>query len=170
MLRAFIRYVFLGCALVSVAACGFALKGAQQPLGFTQIQLQTQASSYLASDLSKALLQRGITLNTDANAPVARLALTDEVRSRSVLSTNINGRVREFQLKHSVIVQLWDGQGREWLAPLTYSQTRDLSYDENKVLAKEAEETALYKDMQAELLSAVMRRLEASRTQAPAGK
>jgi LPS-assembly lipoprotein len=151
----------LACCL---SACGFALKGAAQPLAFSQLQLQTQTNSLLADDVRAALARRGIALVADVSSAVPRLALTDEARSRSVLSTNVNGRVREFQLKHAVTVQLWDGQGREWLAPISYTQTRDLSFDETKLLAKEAEELALYKEMQAELLVTVMRRLEASRT------
>jgi LPS-assembly lipoprotein len=152
--------------LCHFAGCGFALKGVTQPLPFSALQLQTQSNSYLASDVSAALQRRGVTLSTDAKAAVPRLALTGETRSRSVLSTNVNGRVREFQLAHSVTVQVWDGQGREWLAPVVYTQTRDLSYDETKVLAKESEEQALYKDMQSELLMTVMRRLEATRNAA----
>ena len=166
-LMALIHRLCIGLVLASLGACGFTLKGAPQALSFSHLQLQTQANSYLAPDVRLALTQRGIKLSTDANAPLPRLALTDEVRSRSVLSTNVNGRLREFQLKHSVTVQLWDGQGREWLPPVTYALSRDLSYDENKVLAKEAEELALFKEMQAELLGTVLRRLEASRTTMP---
>ncbi len=159
-----VKWLCLWLLAVGLSACGFALKGAAAPLGFSQLQLQTQANSYLSADVRASLVRRGIALSTDVAAPVPRFALTDEVRSRSVLSTNVNGRVREYQLKHAVTVQLWDGQGREWLAPVTYTQTRDLSFDETKLLAKEAEELMLYKEMQAELLTTVMRRLEASRT------
>lgn len=160
---AYAQSLCLAFLLCQLTACGFALKGAAQPLPFSALQLQTQSNSYLASDLVVALQRRGVTLTSDAKAVVPRLALTGENRSRSVLSTNVNGRVREFQLAHSVTVQVWDGQGREWLAPVTYTQTRDLSYDETKVLAKESEELALYKEMQSELLITVMRRLEATR-------
>lgn len=154
-------------SVIALTACGFALRSAPLDLPVKELQLQIQANSYVGNDLKQYLKQRGVKLNIDPQAKVPRVGITAETKDRSVLTTNSNGRVREYQLKHSLTVQVWDGQGRVWLAPVTFTQSRDLSYDENKVLAKETEELAMYKDMQAELLLAIIRRLEGLRTVAP---
>jgi LPS-assembly lipoprotein len=63
---------------------------------------------------------------------------------------------------------LRDNTGREVLAPTTISLKRNLSFKENEVLAKEAEEALLYRDMQSELVQQIMRRLAVVKMQAPA--
>lgn len=154
------------CLLVSLSACGFALKGASQPLPFKSVQLQAQANSYLSPEIQKKLSAQGIRLSLDPTEALPRIGLNKELRERTVLTTNTNGRVREYQLRHTVTVQVWDGQGKEWLSPTTFTQSRDLSFNENQLLAKEAEEIALYKNMQDELIAAIMRRLDATRSTA----
>ena len=150
----------------ALAGCGFALKGANQALPFKMVQLQAQSNSFLAQDIQKKLIAQGIALSIDPQAIVPRIGLNQESRERTVLTTSTNGRVREYRLKHTVTVQVWDGQGRVWLQPITYSQTRDLSFNESQLFAKETEEAQLYKDMADELLAVVLRRLDATRTTA----
>ena len=53
------------------------------------------------------------------------------------------------------------------LQPTTISLKRNLSFKENEVLAKEAEEALLYRDMQSELVQQIMRRLAVVRMEAP---
>ena len=155
----FTYLVFLALCL---SACGFALKGASKPLPFAEVQLQSQANSYLADDVSARLLARGVQLSINPAAAVPRIALLAEARERSVLSTSATGGVRQFQLIHRVTVQVYDGTARTWLEPVTLSQSRNLDYNASQLLAKEIEEQALYKDMQQELVAAIMRRLDAT--------
>ena len=161
ILTLWLKALFI-CSVVFVAGCGFALKGAGKPLLFTVVQLQSQANSWLAGDIAARLASRGVKLSTDAQASVPRIALLDEARDRTVVSTSATGGVRQYQLKHSVTVQVYDGSARTWLEPVTFSQARDVDYNPSQVLAKEIEEQALLKDMQAELVNAVMRRIEAT--------
>ena len=156
----------LGLATLNLSACGFALKGAAKPLPFTEVQLQSQANSYLSADISNRLQSRGVKLSTQPDAGVPRIALLDEARERNVLSTSATGGVRQFQLVHRVTVQLYDEAARTWLEPVVLSQTRTLDYNPSQLLAKELEEQTLYKDMQVELIAAIMRRLDASSTSA----
>jgi LPS-assembly lipoprotein len=67
---------------------------------------------------------------------------------------------------------VYGGAGQTWLEPVTLVQSRDFAYNDSQILAKELEEQALYKDMQQELVLAIMRRLDATRTTAlsPASK
>jgi LPS-assembly lipoprotein len=151
-------------SLASLSACGFALKGDSKPFPFSQVQLQASANSLLIADVLSRLTAKQVTLNTRPDAAVPRIALTNETKDKTVLSTTTTGRVREFQLKQSVVIQVFGPAGQAWLEPVTLVQSRDFAYNDSQILAKELEEQALYKDMQLELVLAIMRRLEATRT------
>ena len=59
---------------------------------------------------------------------------------------------------------VWDVEGRELIPETELVQQRDISFNESAVLAKEAEETLLYRDMQTDLVQQLMRRLAAVKT------
>ena len=52
-------------------------------------------------------------------------------------------------------------QGKELIPETELLQQRDISFNESAVLAKEAEETLLYRDMQTDIVQQLMRRLAA---------
>jgi LPS-assembly lipoprotein len=70
--------------------------------------------------------------------------------------------VREFRLIYRVGVRLHDGKGADYLAPSALELTRDVSFSDAEVLAKEAEEQLLFRDMQTDMVQQVMRRLAAA--------
>jgi LPS-assembly lipoprotein len=49
------------------------------------------------------------------------------------------------------------------VAPVEIVQQRDISFNESAVLAKEAEEVLLYRDMQSDIVQQLLRRLAAVR-------
>ena len=146
--------------IASLSACGFALKGAAQPLPFSVVQLQALGNSLLVTDVIARLANKQVVLNTQPSAAVPRIALLDEAREKTVASTTTTGRVREYKLRQAVTVQVLGDVGQVWLEPVTLVQTRDFAYNDSQILAKEIEEQALYQDMQQELVLAVMRRLD----------
>jgi len=81
-----------------------------------------------------------------------------------VVGLNASGQVREFQLRSVVRFRLRTPQGRELIPETELVQQRDISFNESAVLAKEAEETLLYRDMQSDLVQQLMRRLAAVKT------
>ena len=52
-------------------------------------------------------------------------------------------------------------QGRELTPETDITQQRDISFNESAVLAKEAEEGLLYRDMQSDIVQQLVRRLAA---------
>ena len=52
-------------------------------------------------------------------------------------------------------------QGKELIPETELLQQRDISFNESAVLAKEAEEGLLYRDMQTDIVQQLMRRLAA---------
>jgi LPS-assembly lipoprotein len=91
--------------------------------------------------------------------PEVVLDVLQELREKTVVGVNASGQVREFQLRLKVKFRLRTPQGTELIAPTDIVQQRDISFSESAVLAKEAEETLLYKDMQADTVQQLLRRL-----------
>jgi len=161
--------------LVLLSACGFQLRGTAA-LPFDTVYISdassgvanttagiVNASSGVALDL-KRNIQGGTRTRVvnDEKAAQARLELSGETRTRNILSLSGAGRVRELQLIYRVNLRVHDGKGGEFIPLTTLSVTRDLTYNDTDVLAKEAEEAAIYREMQTDLVQQVLRRLSAA--------
>jgi LPS-assembly lipoprotein len=71
--------------------------------------------------------------------------------------------VREYRLIYRVGFRVGDGKGGDFVPPSTVTLTRDVTYDDAVALAKETEEQQLYRDMQADMVQQIMRRIAAAR-------
>lgn len=145
--------------LLSLNGCGFALRGPVS-FPFTSIYVGFPDNSPLGGELKRNIRANGKTLiSTDAgNADVA-LEILSESREKTILSLNEQGRVREYNLTYNLRFRVKDKAGKEVLPSTTISLKRNISFNETQVLAKEAEEALLYRDMQSDLVQQMMRRL-----------
>ena len=84
-----------------------------------------------------------------------------EQREKTVVGLNAAGQVREFQLRIRFRFKLRTPKGKELIPETEILQQRDISFNESAVLAKEAEEGLLYRDMQSDIVQQIMRRLAA---------
>ena len=147
-----------GAAGTAVSGCGFALR--QPPkLGFRSLALTGfDKRSLLAEDLRRQIGAQ-VTLMEDANqAEVVLHALADQ-RQKSVVASTATAQVRELQLRVRFEFRVATPSGRELMPRVQLLLTRDMSYSETAALAKEQEEAELFRDMQADVVSQVMRRL-----------
>lgn len=145
--------------LLYLSACGFALRGAVS-FPFQSIYVGLPDNSALGGELKRHLRANGKTeVSSEATQADVVLDVLGETRDKTILSLNSQGRVREFNLNYNLKFRVRDKAGREVLAPTTISLKRNLSFKENEVLAKEAEEALLYRDMQSEIVQQIMRRL-----------
>jgi LPS-assembly lipoprotein len=87
--------------------------------------------------------------------------ILQEQREKTVVGVNSSGQVREFQLRIRVRFRVRTPQGKELVPDTEILQQRDISFNESAVLAKEAEEALLYRDMQTDIVQQLMRRLAA---------
>jgi LPS-assembly lipoprotein len=71
--------------------------------------------------------------------------------------------VRELQLRTRFKFRLATATGKDLLADTELLLERDISFTETAVLAKEAEEALLFRNMQSDIVQQVMRRLAAVR-------
>ena len=160
------RALVLGLALAA-AGCGFQLRGT------ADVPFQTL---YIpGADRGIALqLKRNILAGTDAKvvedpkAADAILEFTGESRDKEILSLTVTGRVREFQLRYRVSFRVHDGKGGVYVPQNTVQLTRDVTFNDAQVLAKEAEEDLLFDDMQDDMVQQILRRLAAAERLQPA--
>ena len=147
-------------ALPALAGCGFKLR--QPPkLAFTSIALTGFAPrSPLAEALRRQLLPQMQVLDDVGRAAVVLQAL-DEQRDRIAVASTSSAQVRELQLRIKLKFRAYVPGGRELIVPTDLLVARDLSYRETAALAKEYEEQELYREMQSDLVSQVLRRLAA---------
>jgi LPS-assembly lipoprotein len=150
--------VFLLIACLALAGCGFRLRGTAD-VPFKHVYVQG-ASAGIALDLRRQI-NAGTSARVvdDPKLAEAVVELTQERREKHILSLTGAGRVREFQLRYQLVFRVHDGKGAEYVAPTTLLLTRDMSFSDAEILAKEAEEQLLFRDMQADMVQQMLRRL-----------
>jgi LPS-assembly lipoprotein len=149
-------------AVTSLAGCGFQLR-ASQSYGFDTIAVTPERSGGVAADLARYLGDRvrPVAPGTGGTLPDVILDILEDTREKVVVGMNASGQVREFELRLKVRFKLRSPKGEELIAASTIAQRRSISFNESAVLAKEAEETLLYRDMQADVVQQLLRRLAA---------
>lgn len=156
------RWLMIASCLF-LAACGFQLRGAYS-LPFDSLHVAQPESSEL-----HALIKRHIEASTQtrivSNPKEAQavLSVLGDVRQKDILSLNSAGRVREYQLVRSFTFRLHDSKGRDWISPSTIRLSREMTFDDTRVLAKEAEESLIWRDIQNDLVQQLLRRLAAAK-------
>jgi LPS-assembly lipoprotein len=78
--------------------------------------------------------------------------------------------VREFRLRYTVNFRVHDGKGSEYVPRTQVQLTRDVTYSDTEILAKEAEEQLLFRDMQTDFVQQILRRLSAAEKPKPVVK
>ena len=153
---------------LAVAGCGFKLRGSQN-YGFERIAVLPNPGGPLVTELRRSLANAVTVLPAEAPLSQAQvvLDLLQEQREKIVVGVNASGQVREFQLRLRVRFKLRTPQGQELIGPSDISQQRDISFNESAVLAKEAEEGLMYRDMQSDIVQQLLRRLAAWQDAAP---
>ena len=156
------RLLLAATTPVWIAGCGFQLRRAPE-LPFRTIVLSGfQARSPLAEELRRTIDASTTTKVVDmlSQAQVVLEGMVD-ARERSVVASTTAGQVRELQIRTRLQFSLHTAGGRELIAPTELVLSRDMSYSENLALAKEQEEALLYRTMQTDIVSQVLRRLAA---------
>jgi LPS-assembly lipoprotein len=153
-----------GAAAALLAGCGFQLRQAPD-FAFDSIAVQAPLTSALANELRRSLAADGrltvVPPSADPKQARVILEMPNELREKVVVGLNATGQVREFQLRTRIRFKLRTAEGKELIPDTELLQQRDISFNEAAVLAKEAEEQLLYRDMQADLVQQLMRRLAA---------
>ena len=159
-----VRAVAVALAAAVLSGCGFQLRGSsgQYRMPFDSIYLAFSDTSPLGTELKRNLRAGdAVVIASDPSKAQALFDVLSEQRGKTILSLNSQGRVREYLLSYTVVFRVRNAKGAEMLAPTEISLKRNIAFNESEVLAKEAEEALLYRDMQTDLVQQIMRRLAA---------
>jgi len=156
------RRLFLAAVPALLAAgCGFQLRQSAD-IPFASLYVDAPSGSVVAQRIRSSLTTNGKTrLAPNANDAEAVLKIIQEERTKVILSLSGAGLVTEYRLGLRLTYSVDGKEGRSLAAPEVIELTRDITYDNTKVLAKGAEEQLLYRDMDDNAAQRIVRRLQA---------
>jgi LPS-assembly lipoprotein len=151
--------------VVLLAGCSFHLRG-QAGMPFDTLYLDAaNPNTPFTRELRRNLEANKVKLvNTAGQADVV-LSIVSEIPDKQILSLSGSGRVNEFQLFYRVSVRAYDFKKQDWIPAEEFVIHRDFPYDDNNVLAMEAEETLLYQSMRSDMVQQIVRRLSRAKPQ-----
>jgi LPS-assembly lipoprotein len=147
-------------AMLGLSACGFRLAGSDPLPG-------TLARPYLSlkdpyTDFSREFEHRlkgaGATLQVLRANSTASIEVTKDLVEQRTLSVTAQNIPTEFELTYTVTFAV-QGADKQLLAPQTISLSKDYSFEESALLAKEHEADILRQQMARDLVTIAMRRL-----------
>ena len=153
------RASLVGLAGLVLGGCGFKLR-ASQNFSFQTIAVMPPGGA-IAVQLRRSFGDTVRVLTPEEPLTQAQVVIDilREQREKTVVGINSSGQVREFQLRIRVKFKVRTPQGVELTPETEILQQRDISFNESAVLAKDAEEAMLYRDMQNDIVQQLMRRL-----------
>lgn len=151
--------------LVSVgvlAACGFHLQG-RQPLPaafeYTFVESKDEQTDFV-QDLRKALLASNVNVIATKGSSGAVISVHEDELTERILSVSARNIPTEYELTYKVRFSV-TSEGKTLIDKEEISATRDISFDEAQLLAKEREQEILSEALARDLVALVMRRLAA---------
>lgn len=143
-----------------LCGCGFHLQG-RQPLPAVLAAahvdpVDAQSEFYLG--LRAALRASGSQIQEEATPGSATIRIIDDGTSERVLTVSAQNVQTAYQLNYTVRIAVSAG-GRELMAPEEHTVSREYSFAESALLAKQREKEALSAALANDLVVIVMRRL-----------
>jgi LPS-assembly lipoprotein len=149
--------------VATVAGCGFHLRG-DVDYTFPTIYVSSPVPQPIVVELRRAIGgSSGTQLVDSAKDAAVTLDIVSVVDDKGVLSLSSGGRVREYALTKRVSFRLSDKEGRDWIPAGEITIRRSYTFNESEVLAREAEETRVLRDMQTDAVQQIVRRLQAAK-------
>lgn len=146
--------------VLGVSACGFRLAGSEPLPGILArpyLSLQDPYTDF-SREFERQLKSAGATLQAGRASATATIDVSKDLVQQRTLSVSALNIPTEYELTYTVTFDV-QGIDKELLAPQTLSLSKDYSFEENGLLAKEHEADILRQQMARDLVSIAMRRL-----------
>lgn len=149
-------------ALVALASagCGFQLQGRTPlppALAKTYLVAGDQQTDFVQG-LRKALITSGGKLASRSEEATGTVRIITDTVTHKILSVSANNVPREYEITYTVEFSV-SAPGKELLPSQKVEVTRNYSFNERTLLAKDNEEDILREGMARDLVGIVMRRL-----------
>jgi len=146
--------------VVALTACGFRLAGSDPlpaMLARPYLSLKDPYTDF-SREFEHQLKSSGAELQPARQGASATIEITKDVAVQRTVSVSATNIPTEYELTYTVTFAV-EGSDKQLLAPQTISLSKDYSFDENVLLAKEHEADILRQQMARDLVSIAMRRL-----------
>lgn len=154
-----LRTLFFVLLISSLSACGFHMRGATD-VPFRSIFIQGN-TLVISKNFNKALHYSDVKILEAAEGADLLLEMVGEESEKRILSLGGKGTVNEFELYYRVHYRTKLSGSALWSPTQTVEARRDYTYSDANLLAKQGEEKRLNENMQADVISGLMRRLSA---------
>jgi LPS-assembly lipoprotein len=145
---------------VLVTGCGFHLQGRQpmpETFAYTYIDTRDEQTDFV-QDLRKALIASGSKVIRTQGSSGATVSVHEDELTERILSVSARNIPTEYELTYRVKFSV-TANGKSLIDNEEISATRDLSFEESQLLAKEREQEILREALARDLVALVMRRL-----------
>ncbi len=154
--------ILLASVSLLLGACGFHLQG-RQPLpaqfAYTYVDTKDEQTDFV-QDLRKALIASKVNVIRTQGSSGATISVHDDELTERILSVSARNIPTEYELTYRVNFSVVS-DGKTLIDKEEISATRDISFDEAQLLAKEREQEILKAALARDLVALVMRRLAA---------
>ena len=157
------RRSFLLSALALTAAaatgCGWHLRG-HVTLPFNTLYVNMPVNNKVGADIRRMIAaSTNVKIVMEAEGAESILELLSSGRHREEVSLNMEGEAREYELTLNMTFRLVNPDGEEFFPPTTFTASRNMYYNDDEYLSRNAEENVLYNEMQQDLIAQLLSRL-----------
>jgi LPS-assembly lipoprotein len=147
-------------AVLALSACGFRLAGSDPLPGILARPYLSLKDPYtdFSREFERQLKSAGATLQSVRANSTATIDVTRDSVEQRTLSVTAENIPTEYEITYTVTFAV-RGTDKELLVPQTISLSKDFSFEENVLLAKEHEADILRQQMARDLVAIAMRRL-----------
>jgi LPS-assembly lipoprotein len=145
-----------------LCGCGFHLQGRQPlPASFANIYIDAEdEQTDFVQDLRKALLASGVKVIRTQGSAGATISVHEDELTERILSVSARNIPAEYELTYRVKFSV-ASEGKKLIEDEEVTATRDFSFEEAQLLAKEREQEILREALARDLVALVMRRIAA---------
>jgi len=160
------KLLVISVLIALLTACGFQLRG-NYALPFATLSISLPPTSAFYAQIKRGIEAASPTrIVADAKEAEANLIVLGDTQQKNILSLSAAGRAREYDLVRTFTFKVSGTNGAEYVPPSQIVLRRDITYSDDLVLSKEAEEALLWRDIQNDLVQQIMRRLAAAKLKA----
>jgi len=134
--------------ILMISACGFQLRGDIQA-NFDSISISGGTSNFNKT-LQRKFRQAGISIKSTSEAEKI-VEIIKNTFTKTILTLTGTGAVSEYQLDYLVTYRFKSKDG-PWNLPVTIEASRNYTYDDSDILAKDEEEKRLVSGMEDQLI------------------
>ena len=158
-MQIFLKELLILGLILMISACGFQLRGDIRA-NFDSISISGGTSSFNKT-LQRKFRQAGISIESKAEAEKI-VEIIENKFTKKILTLTGTGAVSEYQLDYVVTYRFKSKDG-PWNSPVTIEASRNYTYDDSDILAKDEEEKRLISGMEDQLIKTMATQISLSK-------